>query len=256
MRMFFSVLLLCFCACGAYANSLLVAGDFPKSASDYSFAERVAVLADGYADWDSEYDENGRCIKHCAYAGMTIQDEMDIIREEQEQAERDLKSAGYNVVPIDNVQVSQNILFSMANSDIPTGVPVNYSPIKITSPFGWRIHPVSGKRSNHRAIDIAVPKGTGVVSPGDGVGVRRINDSSCGWGVEIKHGGEYSTLYCHLSQVLVPVGTSVQRGDLVAYSGGVVGEPGSGTSTGAHLHYAIKRNGNPIAPHILNSVLR
>lgn len=124
---------------------------------------------------------------------------------------------------------------------IPFGEPVTGRP-RMSSPFGERIHPVTGKRSMHRGVDLAVPSGTNIFSPASGRVARVWTDSTCGNGLRITHSDGYETVYCHLSDTIVASGEQVNAGCLVAKSGN------TGRSTGPHLHYAIKKNGDYINP--------
>jgi hypothetical protein len=71
-----------------------------------------------------------------------------------------------------------------------------------------------------------------------------------GYTVAVDHGGGVSSYYLHLSQFAVSVGAVVTQGQIVGYSGGVLGEPGSGSSTGAHIHWHINNNGSVIDPAV------
>ena len=74
----------------AHSASLLQAQSFPKTFNDLSFTDRMAVRAEGYAPFETEYDEQGRCISGCPYAGMTIEDEEEAVARLTDQAHRDL----------------------------------------------------------------------------------------------------------------------------------------------------------------------
>lgn len=74
----------------AHSASLLQAQSFPKTFNDLSFTDRMAVRAEGYAPFETEYDAQGRCISGCPYAGMTIEDEETAIKRLTDQAHRDL----------------------------------------------------------------------------------------------------------------------------------------------------------------------
>ena len=114
---------------------------------------------------------------------------------------------------------------------------------RITSPYGTRTHPVTGQtQSFHRAVDFAASVGTTVFTPASGTVARVWTDTSCGNGLRITHADGYETVYCHLSQVLVAQGEPVQAGCAVAKTGN------TGRTTGPHLHYGIKHNGNYIDP--------
>lgn len=114
----------------------------------------------------------------------------------------------------------------------PPPLPAGVLPVvgPITSPMGWRIHPITGRRHFHDGIDIAAPCGTKVRSVNSGrvtfAGVK----GGYGKRVEIKTKGGVAS-YSHLSKLFVNEGEEVQRGDIV----GNVGT--TGTSTGCHLHF-------------------
>ncbi len=114
---------------------------------------------------------------------------------------------------------------------------------KITSPFGWRIHPVYGIRQHHNGIDIDVPVGTIVRAAAPGK-VYLIEDDPEGYGtaVIIQHTDGYLTLYGHLSSVLVSKGQYVEVGQPIAKSGN------TGVSTGPHLHFEVRNGDFPVDP--------
>jgi len=112
----------------------------------------------------------------------------------------------------------------------------------LTSYFGMRKSPYTGRPKNHEGLDIAANTGTPVVATADGV-VARI-ETSAGYGktVIIDHGYGYRTLYAHNSKFLVKRGQKVSRGDKIAEVGN------TGRSTGPHVHYEILLNGVTIDP--------
>lgn len=103
-----------------------------------------------------------------------------------------------------------------------------------------RRHPVTGKVRPHNGTDFAVRVGTPVVSPADGVVELAKYSRSAGYYIIIRHRGSYSTVYMHLSKLLVKAGQSVRIGQTIARSGN------TGISTGPHLHYELRRNGHPV----------
>lgn len=102
---------------------------------------------------------------------------------------------------------------------------------RVTSPYGWRTHPITGKRHLHGGIDIAAPNGTPVMASKSGVVVISQYGSSYGNYVVLSHPDGTRTLYAHLSQRNVSPGETVSQGQTV----GLVGSTGS--STGNHLHF-------------------
>lgn len=114
---------------------------------------------------------------------------------------------------------------------------------RITSPYGYRIHPISGVRRLHRGIDIGAAYGTDVIAAEDGVVTIAKYNGSYGNYIVINHGNGYTTLYAHNSRLLVSAGQRVSRGQVIAKVGS------TGDSTGPHCHFEVSYNGalqNPL----------
>ena len=113
----------------------------------------------------------------------------------------------------------------------------------ITSPFGFRIHPVTGVYTGHTGVDIGCSYGSPVYAAADGtVIVASYGYGGYGVAVVIDHGSGLSTLYGHNDSLHVSVGQKVSRGDVIAASGN------SGVSTGPHLHFEVRVNGSYVDP--------
>lgn len=108
--------------------------------------------------------------------------------------------------------------------------------LRITSPFGDRIHPVLGTRRFHNGTDIGAPVGTPLLAAHDGVIVRAGRDSVSGAFLKINHGFGVETTYCHLSHADVGEQARVSRKQVVGKSGA------TGRVTGPHLHYILRVN--------------
>lgn len=119
------------------------------------------------------------------------------------------------------------------------GWPVN-GPI--TSPFGYRYHPIWQRNILHSGIDIGVPEGTTIHAADSGVVELAGWISGYGYTVIIDHGNGLATLYAHDSQILVSVGQHISKGQAIAYSGM------TGWATGPHVHFEVRRNGVPVNP--------
>ncbi len=119
-----------------------------------------------------------------------------------------------------------------------------YWPVigKITSSFGTRLHPVTGRKQIHDGVDIGASYGERILAPADGVVTFAGYKAGYGYCVVVKHGFGFETLYGHCSSMAVKVGSTISRGDLV----GKVGQ--SGVATGPHLHYEIHVNGKIVDP--------
>lgn len=138
-------------------------------------------------------------------------------------------------------------------SDATLNLPASYTGGKflwpsnttrlVTSPYGYRIHPVTGKSRFHSGIDIGAGYGTSILAANDGVViVSGYNSGGYGNYVVINHGGGYTTLYAHCSSLLVSVGQTVTRGQVIAKCGS------TGMSTGPHIHFEIQVNGSTTNP--------
>jgi murein DD-endopeptidase MepM/ murein hydrolase activator NlpD len=114
----------------------------------------------------------------------------------------------------------------------------------ITSPFGWRIHPITHDKRYHTGIDIS---GAGInktkaIAAADGTVIMAQRYGGYGNAVIIDHGGGITTLYGHGSSLKVSVGQKVKKGDTVLLIGS------TGNSTGPHLHFEVRKNGTPVNP--------
>ena len=126
--------------------------------------------------------------------------------------------------------------------------PVNWP--NITSPYGWRVHPVYNTKKFHSGIDIGGSYGSPIMAAGAGVvifvttPVQGHNTGGSGYGnyCIIDHGGGYTTLYGHCRSVYVKKGQHVKAGQRIAEMGS------TGTSTGSHLHFEVRVNGSPVNP--------
>jgi murein DD-endopeptidase MepM/ murein hydrolase activator NlpD len=146
------------------------------------------------------------------------------------------------------IQLSMNTVASIneflrTQKDIylatPRGLPIDG---RLTSLFGSRTNPISGRVELHRGIDISAPSGTNVKATADGV------VSFSGWNggggntVVVEHGHAFSTCYAHHSANAVTVGQRIKRGETVGYVGS------TGNATGSHVHYEIWQGGRVINP--------
>lgn len=127
-----------------------------------------------------------------------------------------------------------------SNSNIPTGRPVE--KLSLTSNFGVRSDPFNGHARMHKGIDIPGPMGTPVYATADGIVSRAGWASGYGNLVQISHGGGIETRYGHMSKLIVAANSYVHRGQLIGLMGS------TGRSTGSHLHYEVRVDGQAINP--------
>lgn len=144
--------------------------------------------------------------------------------------------------PTPSGQTTNLTAFTKTNPQLaatPSIWPVNG---EITSKFGWRNAPIEDASEIHQGIDIAVATGTPVVAAADGVVARSGYIGGYGNMVQINHGNGIETIYGHNSQLIVSVGQTIKKGQVIAYAGS------TGISTGPHLHYEVRVNGKAVDP--------
>lgn len=112
----------------------------------------------------------------------------------------------------------------------------------ISSGYGWRYHPVLHYSRLHAGVDFAVGTGTPVHATASGRVIIAGWYGGYGYAVVIDHGGGFTSLYGHNSSLAVSAGSQVSQGQVISYSGS------TGLSTGPHLHFEIRVNGNPVDP--------
>lgn len=113
---------------------------------------------------------------------------------------------------------------------------------RITSQFGYRVHPITGVYKLHTGVDIAAGMGTAIHAAANGKVIMAGWYGAYGNAVIIDHGSHVSTLYGHCSRLLVSVGDSISKGQVIAKVGS------TGYSTGAHCHFEKRVNGTPVNP--------
>jgi len=119
------------------------------------------------------------------------------------------------------------------------------SPVKngwVSSGYGKRTDPFTGKKELHKGVDLAGKEGSGVLSVGDGIVTWAGERTGYGNLVEVTHGNGYVTLYGHNKKLLVAVGDTVKKGQQIAVLGS------TGRSTGPHVHFEVVHNGQQVNP--------
>ncbi len=161
--------------------------------------------------------------------------------------DRQTAEQAYDEIMAASRQVEQMILaYTSSNSDDYSGSGSGQFiwPISgpITSPFGWRIHPIYGTRIFHSGIDIGGDYGMPIHAAAAGTVIYAGWISGYGNAVIISHGGDLQTLYGHNQSLNVSEGQYVSQGQVIAYCGS------TGNSTGPHCHFEVRKNGEPVNP--------
>ncbi|MDG6079332.1 M23 family metallopeptidase [Erythrobacter litoralis] len=162
----------------------------------------------------------------------------------------DMSKVAENQVPGDDAQF-QELFAKWENPNqpavlagpivtVPSRMPVEHA--RLSSGYGTRTHPVLGRRMGHKGIDLAAPIGTPIYATADGTVSRAGPFSSYGNYVAIEHGGSIQTRYAHMSRIAVATGATVKKGDIIGYVGS------TGRSTGPHLHYEVRVDGEAVNP--------
>jgi len=126
---------------------------------------------------------------------------------------------------------------------LPSTMPVSDYPF-LSSSYGWRRNPVTHRYAMHEGLDFAAPSGTPILAASGGVVLESRFQSGYGNTVEVDHGDGMITRYAHASKLLVKPGELVSRGQQIALVGS------TGQSTGPHLHFEVRLEGQPLDPRL------
>lgn len=159
-----------------------------------------------------------------------IQSEIDAYQAQLNQLEAEIQS-----ITADSLVINPNYIGGEMLWPVP-----GYT--KLSSTFKMRVHPITGVYKLHSGIDIPAPTGTNSLAANDGVVVKAGYNTAYGNMVMIDHGGGVSTLYAHGDKIMVTLGQTVKKGDVVLQ----VGE--TGYATGPHVHFEVRINGTPVDP--------
>jgi murein DD-endopeptidase MepM/ murein hydrolase activator NlpD len=126
---------------------------------------------------------------------------------------------------------------------LPTSMPMEGYGY-LSSSYGWRRNPVTGRYAMHEGVDFPAPRGTPILAAAGGIVTEAGAENGYGNLLEIDHGDGMSTRYAHASELLVKKGDVVERGQLIARVGS------TGRSTGSHLHFEVRLAGQPLDPKL------
>jgi len=153
-----------------------------------------------------------------------------------EQLGSELESRENQLAVLESLVLDENLQREVQ----PSGRPITKG--WLSSYYGMRMHPISGRREMHKGIDFAGKMGGPVIAVAKGVVTYAGKRYNYGQLVEIAHGNGYVTRYAHNSRILVSVGNTVEKGFQIAEIGS------SGRSTGPHVHFEVLKNGREINP--------
>lgn len=146
--------------------------------------------------------------------------------------------------PKPNPPATSNTGGTAGSSNVTNGItwlkPCSYT--RVSSPYGWRTHPVYGDQRFHHGVDLSAASGTPIVATRSGKVTIATYSSSAGYYVNIDHGDGFMSRYLHMTHYIVAPGQQVTAGQTIGYVGS------TGVSTGPHLHFSVYFNGASVNP--------
>ena len=192
----------------------------------------MANLEDGEFDFDSEPALGGPEEPYLSGWALAVPEVLAAMQD----LDRQLDSREAQLGALEGVLMGQ----SLVDRVVPQGRPVSSG--WISSYFGRRTDPFTGKPANHKGVDFAGKEGAEIMAVADGVVTWSSKRYGYGELVEINHGNGYATRYAHNSENLVAVGDMVRKGQTVALMGK------TGRATGPNLHFEVLQEGRPVNP--------
>ncbi len=248
----------------SYIDVLVGANDFSDFLTRIGLIKRIikydcdliqAILQEKQiiANTQKSLNEEKEKIQKLANAAQEKYALIEKQREEQKalfakvQSNREAAEKAYAELVAASEQVEQMIIAYNSGSSSTTTITGSGQMIwpisgPITSPFGWRMHPIYGRRIFHSGIDIGGDYGRPIVAAAAGTVIYAGWISGYGYAVIISHGGGLETLYGHNEALAVHRGQTVRQGQVISYCGS------TGNSTGPHCHFEVRRNGRPVNP--------
>ena len=230
-----------------YYQKLLVAQDkslieklFNQSKEIEVYKDRLAIQKIKIAHIVGEIEDQKKEIGKEHSSQTNLVNKLRTERATYEQAERQLERDSQQLIAEINRLVGNNIFSGQGGH----GSGAFSYPLhgRLTSPFGFRRHPIFKVVSFHSGVDLAAPYGTPVMASDSGRVI--FNGWYGGYGkvVIVDHGMNYSTLYAHLSKTRASRGENISKGEVVGFEGQ------TGYSTGPHVHFEVRKNGRPQNP--------
>ena len=192
----------------------------------------MAKLDNGEFDFNQSPAQGGPAAPQAHSSTMQVHDFMKSLTNLSSQ----LDDRNQQLSVLETMMMNRNL----QDEVMPTGRPISRG--WLSSYFGIRTDPFNGRRVHHSGVDFAGKMGSDIVTVAAGVVTYSAKRSGYGRLVQINHGNGYSTRYGHCSELLVKVGDTVKKGELVAKMGT------SGRSTGPHVHFEVLFNGRAVNP--------
>jgi murein DD-endopeptidase MepM/ murein hydrolase activator NlpD len=210
-------------------------------AQNSAMAEQVKYYSGQFSQWDSTVES----LKAAEYRFRRL-----FSLSSKEEVLENVDSASIGTLEVPNLiaelkktaeTVEEIKDYLEAQRDIYVATPKGYPAAgSITSPYGKRVDPFSGKTVFHTGVDISCNSRTPVRATADGVVSHSGWTDHSGYVVILEHGCGFSTVYAHNSSNTVKVGARVKRGAVIGYVGS------TGKSTGPHVHYEVWKNGKTV----------
>ncbi|MCX7715339.1 MAG: peptidoglycan DD-metalloendopeptidase family protein [Clostridia bacterium] len=199
--------------------------------------EAKAMLVDKKADIEKKSAERDKIIQ-------TLKSQIDELEKFEAESEKYEKQAKEELQRALAEQEAKKKSSSSAPAKVGNGdfCWPSATSTRVTSKYGYRIHPISNVEKFHSGIDIAAEQGTNVLAAQDGTVVTAGWNNGYGYYITINHGGGVVTLYGHNSKLLVSAGDEVKKGQVIAKVGS------TGISTGPHIHFEVIVNGSTQDP--------
>ena len=231
-----------------YYQNLIIKSDREKMRELRAEAQKIALMKQQLEQEKrqlsriiKDIDRENYAIKQTINENKTMIDKIKRDKRSYERAERELKRQ--------SDRLASMIYKTTKNSDVIVSGGGFILPVRgrVTSPFGWRTHPIFKSRIFHTGIDYAVPTGTPIKASNSGKVIYSGWYGGYGKVVILDHGNyngsPTTTLYAHMSKTKVSVGESVSQGQVIGLSGS------TGYSTGPHCHFEVRINGKPQNPN-------
>ncbi len=230
-----------------YYQNLIIQADKKKMLQLKAEAKKIALLKQKLelekkqlSKIIKDIDKENKNIKITINQNKSMIEKIQKDKRAYERSERELKRQSDSLASM----ISKTTKNSSVNVSSGFILPVHG---RVTSPFGWRVHPIFKSKIFHTGIDYGVPMGTPIKAANSGKVIYSGWYGGYGKVVILDHGSctgaPTTTLYAHMSKQNVSVGQNVLRGDIIGYAGS------TGYSTGPHVHFEVRINGKPQNPN-------